>query len=196
MLETTMWKKWKDQELSKWNSFCISLQNDYKYRLRDFMSGVFEFEDEVSRYELKMKKEIVELIDQGKLDAEKSGEVFRDIFNRIVSEATAKHEPFAEKVYISVKHLYGISDLTKMFQLHSHKPTINYLVDLVQLLPGHQASKPRGSDKLTTFSGNIGKALMRPFRNFNNGGEGENAISSNGNFSCDCEFQCSECGEV
>ena len=196
ILETTMWKKWKDQELSKWNSFCMSLQNDYKHRLGDFMSGVFEFEDEVSRYELKMKKEIVELIDQGKLDAEKSGEVFRDIFNRIVNEAKGKHEPFAESVPISVENQYAISNLTKMFQLHSHKPTINYLVDLVQLLPGHQASKPRGSDKLTTFSGNIGKALMRPFRNFNNGGEGENAISSNGNFSCDCEFQCSECEEV
>ena len=140
------------------------------------MSGVFEFEDEVSRYEVKMKKEIVELIDQGKLDAEKREEVFRGIFNRIVNEAKGKHEPFAERVPISVKNQYGISNLTKMFQLHSHKPTINYSGAPVQLLPEHQASRPRGSDKWT--AGNIGKAVWQTFTNLmptNNGGEGENA---------------------
>ena len=161
MLETTMWKKWKDQELSKWNSFCMSLQNDYKHRLGDFMNGVFDFEDAVSGYERKMKNEIVELIDQGKLDAEKSGEVFRDIFNRIVNEAKGKHEPFAESVPISVENQYAISNLTKMFQLHSHESGN----------PGGQASKPQRL-------GNIGNAVVQTIRNFistKNSGEGENA---------------------
>ncbi|MCO5593059.1 hypothetical protein L7F22_047064 [Adiantum nelumboides] len=115
LLNTSMWRQWKGQERSKWDLFCTSLRNDYRRRLDDMINGVLKFDNVVSEFERKMKREIVELIELGKLQHEERDAVFEDIFDRILNEAKALHEPFAHTVPTSVKKAYGMFDLTQKF---------------------------------------------------------------------------------
>ena len=135
MLDTKMWRKWKSDELSKWTSFCLSLQNDYKVRLEGFMNGVFEFEKEVCEYERKMKNEIVELIDQGKLDGDKRDGVFSGNFTQIVeSEDKECDESFGDGVAISTENQYGTSGTEQQQQQMMWRKLEDIVVSNVQKL--------------------------------------------------------------